>query len=154
VLKELPNKALQQTGLSVAALPLAPAAERRYVGQTDRETREHLKSFNWYRASLAFAVAGVLLALPSLRPRFEPGTFDNSPFADVWALCDRIAFGWPFSVFRHAADPKKVFCSGLPDIDVLALAMDISFVGVVSGFVAVIVGVLSPRRAFDEPPTL
>jgi hypothetical protein len=28
------NKALQQTGLSVAALPLAPAAERRYVGQT------------------------------------------------------------------------------------------------------------------------
>ena len=30
----LPNKALQQTGLSVAALPLAPAAERRYVSQT------------------------------------------------------------------------------------------------------------------------
>jgi len=30
----LPNKALQQTGLSVAPLPLAPAAERRYVGQT------------------------------------------------------------------------------------------------------------------------
>jgi len=28
------NKALQQTGLSVAALPLAPAAERRYVGRT------------------------------------------------------------------------------------------------------------------------
>ena len=30
----LPNKALQQTGLSVAPLPLAPAAERRYVGRT------------------------------------------------------------------------------------------------------------------------
>jgi len=29
-----PNKALQQTGLSVATLPLAPAAERRYVGQS------------------------------------------------------------------------------------------------------------------------
>src|SRR6185369_318191 len=29
-----PNKPLQQTGLSVASLPLAPAAERRYVGQT------------------------------------------------------------------------------------------------------------------------
>jgi len=28
---------LQQTGLSVAALPLAPAAERRYVGQTARK---------------------------------------------------------------------------------------------------------------------
>ena len=27
----LPNRALQQTGLSVASLPLAPAAERRYV---------------------------------------------------------------------------------------------------------------------------
>ena len=32
-LRALPNKALQQTGLSVASLPLAPAAERRYVGQ-------------------------------------------------------------------------------------------------------------------------
>ena len=31
----LPNKALQQTGLSVAALPLAPAAERRYVGRAE-----------------------------------------------------------------------------------------------------------------------
>jgi len=30
----LPNKALQQTGFSVASLPLAPAAERRYVGRT------------------------------------------------------------------------------------------------------------------------
>src|SRR4051812_44956895 len=30
----LPYKALQQTGLSLASLPLAPAAERRYVGQT------------------------------------------------------------------------------------------------------------------------
>jgi len=33
----LPNKALQQTGLSVAPLPLAPAAERRYVGRTDAD---------------------------------------------------------------------------------------------------------------------
>jgi len=33
----LPNKALQQTGLSVAPLPLAPAAERRYVIQTSLE---------------------------------------------------------------------------------------------------------------------
>jgi len=30
----LANKALQRTGLSVAALPLAPAAERRYVSQS------------------------------------------------------------------------------------------------------------------------
>lgn len=113
-----------------------------------------MKSFNWYRASLAFAIAGVLLALPSLRARFEPGTFDNSPFAEVWALCDRIAFGWPFAVVRHATDPKKFFCSGLPDIDVLALAVDIGFVGAVSGFIAVIVGVLSQRRAVDDPPSL
>ena len=32
-----PNYALQQTGLSVASLPLAPAAERRHVGRTERE---------------------------------------------------------------------------------------------------------------------
>jgi hypothetical protein len=32
--RRLPNMALQQTGLSVAALPLAPVAERRYVGRT------------------------------------------------------------------------------------------------------------------------
>jgi hypothetical protein len=35
----LPNKALQQTGLSVATLPLAPAAERRYVGRTTEARR-------------------------------------------------------------------------------------------------------------------
>ncbi len=29
------NLALQQTGLSLATLPLAPAAERRYVSRTD-----------------------------------------------------------------------------------------------------------------------
>jgi len=32
----LPNKALQQTGLSVASLPLAPAAERQYVWAVDK----------------------------------------------------------------------------------------------------------------------
>jgi hypothetical protein len=32
--RRLPNKALQQTSLSVASLPLAPAAERRYVSQS------------------------------------------------------------------------------------------------------------------------
>jgi len=63
-------------------------------------------------------------------------------------------FRLAFAVFRHATDPKKFFCSGLPDIDVLALAVDIGFVGAVSGFVAAIVGVLSPRRAVDDPPSL
>ena len=46
-----PNMALQQTGLSVAPLPLAPAAERRYVGQT--EMGELLQLLRTTRAKLA-----------------------------------------------------------------------------------------------------
>jgi hypothetical protein len=38
-------KALQQTGLSVASLPLAPAAERRYVGQTVELLRNLSRAF-------------------------------------------------------------------------------------------------------------
>ena len=106
-----------------------------------------MKSFNWYRAYIAYAVAGVLLTIPSLRPRFEPGAFDSSPFADVWAMCDRVAFGWPFSVFRRAADPNQSFCSALPDVDGLALWVNMGFVGVASGFVAAVAGVVSARRS-------
>jgi hypothetical protein len=111
-----------------------------------------VKAFHWSRAAFAFALVDLALSLPSLRPNFEPAGLDDSPFAEVWAVCDRVVLGWPFTVLRRAAD-IQAGCPGLPDVDFLALSMDLAFVGTISGFVAFLVGTFPWRRNVNVSPT-
>src|SRR3954468_16582321 len=85
------------------------------------------QSFDWYRAAAGFAVA-LLPSLLSLKSNIEPRSFDGgSPFAEPWVLCDRIEYGWPLRVVRFTANASEG-CVGLPDVDWLAMAFDLSLV--------------------------
>jgi hypothetical protein len=46
-----------------------------------------------------------MLLAANLRGTQEPGVFDSSPFAEPWASCDTIAYGWPWAAARWAAVP-------------------------------------------------
>jgi uridine kinase len=61
------NKALQQTGLSVASLPLAPAAERRYVGRTRALKSDAEVELVTSRHDVLQALAARVLQLPTER---------------------------------------------------------------------------------------
>jgi hypothetical protein len=88
-----PNKALQQTGLSVASLPLAPAAERRYVGRTG-DSPDDENAMTWYPDLgpcdyFRTSEPQRLLAVGWLS---QPQTFSKGPVApEVFAKIARLA---------------------------------------------------------------
>src|SRR5450755_4242061 len=114
--------------------------------------REEL-SFQWYRAAIGLSAAALVPVLLCLRRNLERAAFDDSPFADPWSLCDRVAFGWPLHALRRAVDSTQE-CVGLPDLDWLALLFDAWVVGGLALTAGLLCGGFNWRRflGVERPP--
>jgi hypothetical protein len=102
-------------------------------------------SFQWYRASIGLSASALVPVLLGVRRNLELAAFDSSPFAEPWSLCDRVAFGWPLHVLRRAVDSTQQ-CIGLPNLDWVALVLDVGFVGGLALTVGLLCGGFKWRR--------
>jgi hypothetical protein len=118
------------------AVAFAPGGERRYVGGRERvrPTQNPRMSHRW----VAFTGALVLILIANCYRTLERGAFDSSPFAEPWSPCDRMAYGWPFSVLRVPLISSD--CPALPDIDLLAAVLDAGVAMGLASLFAIIVG--------------